>query len=51
MTNVDATYLEDEWNKMVSEAEAQLKGDCPLLEDEVIVYINEKLKELQKKET
>jgi len=32
-------YQLEEWNRMVAEAERNLKSDCPLLEDEVIVAV------------
>jgi predicted Zn-dependent protease with MMP-like domain len=32
-------YQREEWNRMVAEAERNLKSNCPLLEDEVIVAV------------
>lgn len=40
-------YEIDEWNKMVRYAEEQLDGSCPLLEDQVIISIDNRLKFLE----
>lgn len=41
-------YVWEEWKQWVINADRHLKGDCPLLEDEIIIQINEHINELSK---
>jgi hypothetical protein len=41
-------YILDEWEDMYEVARLNLKGDCPLLEDEVIINIHHYIKQLER---
>ena len=41
------TYIKAEFEEMTRRAELSLKSDCPLLEDEVIVQVADRIKELE----
>jgi hypothetical protein len=43
-----ADYKETEWRKIVAGAESNINGDCPLIEDEAIVWANARIAELEK---
>ena len=40
MTSIEKRYI-TEWNRIVNAAHLQLTGTCPLLEDEVIIWVND----------
>jgi hypothetical protein len=40
-------YKRAEFMRMVAEADLHLSGDCPLIEDEAIVWASERIKELE----
>lgn len=40
-------YYWKEWERIVLDAQQQLHGTCPLLDDEVIIKVNEYIKELK----
>ena len=40
-------YKETEWHKIVAEAELNINGDCPLIEDEGIFWANARIAELE----
>ena len=42
-----ADYILQEWKGVVESAKQQLKGDCPLLIDEVIVEMDNYIKSLE----
>jgi hypothetical protein len=44
-------YKETEWRKIVASAESNINGDCPLIEDEAIVWADARIVELEKKLT
>ena len=39
-------YKETEWRKIVASAESNINGDCPLIEDEGILWANSRINEL-----
>jgi hypothetical protein len=41
-------YKKDQFMKMVNDAKLHLKGDCPLIEDEAIVWAGERIEELER---
>ena len=45
------SYIEsakqDEFNKLVVKAQNNLRGDCPLVEDEAIIWADERIAELE----
>lgn len=43
-------YITEEWERMVANARQDLAADCPLIEDEVIIFIDKELKRLQVQE-
>jgi tRNA U34 5-carboxymethylaminomethyl modifying enzyme MnmG/GidA len=45
--NMDTNWKE--WNLMVKKAKENLKSECPLLEDEVIVFVDNELTKLYKR--
>ena len=40
--------MKDEFKKLVIKAKANLRGDCPLVEDEAIIWADERIAELEK---
>jgi len=42
-------YIIDEFKKQVDFAKARLSGDCPLIEDEVIIEMSKYIKYLEQK--
>ena len=47
MINKPEEYILDEWEEMYEIARLNLKGGCPLLQDEVITYIHHYIKQLE----
>jgi hypothetical protein len=41
-------YKEAEWRKMVGYAESNINGDCPLIEDEGVLWASARIAELKK---
>jgi hypothetical protein len=41
-------YKREQFMQMVNEAKLHLKGDCPLIEDEAIVWASERIQELER---
>ena len=45
----DIDYYKQEWEKIVEDAHNNLQSLCPLLEDEVIIVMDEYIKDIEKK--